>query len=103
MKILVFGPSGSGKTYIAHALRQAGINAFDANEIKGLSAWYKQGKKVPAPSSADEALNEHYAFLWSKNFLEEFLAQFTEVYLFGGSGNLFDVIDLFDKVFFLKS
>jgi adenylate kinase family enzyme len=40
MKVLIFGPSGSGKRYIAHSLQQAGINAYDADEIKSLSAWY---------------------------------------------------------------
>jgi dephospho-CoA kinase len=103
MKVLIFGPSGSGKTYIAHALQQSGINAYDADEIKGLSAWYNnQGKRVSDPLTVAEALNNHYAFLWNRRFLKEFLIRFVDVYLFGGSGNLFDVIDLFDNVFFLQ-
>ena len=102
MKVLVLGPSGSGKTYIAHALNKEGINTFDADEIKDLSAWYKDGKKVAAPVTAKEATDNHYAFLWSREFLEDFLVQFKDVYIFGGSGNVFNIIDLFDKVFFLK-
>ncbi len=103
MKVLVFGPSGVGKTYIVKALQQSGINAYDADVVEGLSAWYNQhGEKIPTPTSAHEALTNHYSFLWDKQFLENFLAQFNDVYLFGGSGNTFKIFDLFDKVFFLK-
>ena len=102
MKVLVIGPSGSGKTYVSHALHGMGINAFDDGDIEGLSAWYKDGKQAPAPATADEALNNNYAFLWSKKNLAGFLSRFTDVYIFGGSGNVFDVFYLFDKVYFLK-
>ncbi|HEY9533075.1 MAG TPA: hypothetical protein VIQ77_01000 [Mucilaginibacter sp.] len=64
MKVLVFGPSGSGKTYVAKALQQSGINAFDDADIAGLSNWYDQnGRKVTEPATADEATEKHYAFL----------------------------------------
>ncbi|HWB23941.1 MAG TPA: AAA family ATPase [Chitinophagaceae bacterium] len=103
MKVLVLGPSGSGKTYIARALQRAGINAFDDGDIPGLSAWYnRQGQKVPQPATAQQALDNHYSFLWSKNVLAELLSRFPEVYVFGGSGNVFDMLPLFDKVYFLK-
>lgn len=104
MKILVFGPSGSGKTYIANELQKKGLNAFDADQITGLSAWYNEkGQKVPEPKSADEALNNQYSFLWSRRFLSDFLSKFNDVFIFGGSGNLFNLFDLFDSVFFLKT
>jgi hypothetical protein len=103
MKVLVFGPSGAGKTYISSALQKSGINAYDSDDIEGLSAWCdKQGNKISAPATAGEALHDHYSFLWDKRFLETFLKGFTDVYVFGGSGNLFSMLDLFDKTFFLK-
>ncbi len=103
MKVLIIGPSGSGKTFVAKALWQAGINAFDADDIEGLSNWYDQScKKIVAPITANEAIGNHYAFLWSRKFLTNFLDKFSEIYLFGGSGNVSDMFDLFDKVYFLK-
>jgi hypothetical protein len=103
MKVLVFGPSGSGKTFVSKALKNAGINAFDDADIKELSAWYdKDGNRVAEPATADEAFENHYSFLWSKKNLAKFLCQHTDVYVFGGSGNLFNMLDLFDKVYFLK-
>lgn len=103
MKVLVFGPSGSGKSYVAKALQAAGINAYDDADIPGLSNWYDQsGQKVTAPATADEAAEKKYAFLWSKKALRSFVNQFDDVYVFGGSGNVWSVFDLFDKVYFLK-
>jgi dephospho-CoA kinase len=101
MKVLVFGPSGSGKTYISRALKKSGVNAFDAEEIENLSAWFdKNGKKISDPQTAGEAAGA--AFVWDKRALKKFLNKFSEVYVFGGSGNVFNVFDLFDKVYFLK-
>jgi len=103
MKVLVFGPSGSGKTYVAKALQRAGINAFDDADIEGLSNWYDQfGQKVPQPATADEAAEKKYAFLWSKKTLARFVNRFDDVYVFGGSGNVWSVFDLFDKVYYLQ-
>jgi hypothetical protein len=103
MKILIFGPSGSGKTYISKAWKQRGINAYEDGDIKGLSSWYdKDGNKVAVPTTASEALNNSYSFLWSKRVLKKFLDAHPDVCIFGGSGNIFSVIDLFDKIYFLK-
>ncbi len=103
MKVLVFGPSGSGKTYLSRALQNLGINAFDADDIQGLSGWYnKHEEKVSPPQSADEATANHYSFLWSKKFFANFLSKFSEVYIFGGAGNIFNMLDLFDASYFLK-
>ncbi|WP_214073652.1 hypothetical protein [Mucilaginibacter sp. dw_454] len=103
MKVLIFGPSGSGKTYITKVLQHAGINAYDDADIEGLSNWYDQnGRKVTAPATADEATAKHYSFLWSKKAMAGFIDQFDDVYVFGGSGNVWSVFDLFDKVYFLK-
>ncbi|MDB5156685.1 MAG: hypothetical protein JWR50_1392 [Mucilaginibacter sp.] len=103
MKVLIIGPSGSGKTFVAKSLQRAGINAFDADDIEGLSNWYDQnGKKVEAPITAGEAINNHYSFLWSRRFLVGFLAEFDDVYVFGGSGNASSMFDLFDKAYCLK-
>jgi len=102
MKVLVFGPSGSGKTYVSKALKLVGMNAFDAEDIDGLSNWYQNGKKVAAPTTADETLNGRYAFLWSKKVMAAFLARYDTVYVFGGSGNIASVFELFDRIYFLK-
>ena len=103
MKVLVFGPSGSGKTYVSKAWKQRSINAYEDGDIKDLSGWYdKFGNKVATPKTAHEALNNHYSFLWSKQVLRKFLGIHSDIYIFGGSGNIFDMTDLFDRTFFLK-
>ena len=103
MKIFVFGPSGSGKTYLAQGLQRIGVNAYDDGDINGLSAWYdRQGHKIAEPKTAVEAISNHYSFLWNKSVLEAFVSRFKDVYIFGGSGNIFDMLSLFDKTFFLK-
>src|ERR1700743_3222536 len=83
MTVLIFGPSGSGKTYVAKALQARGVNAFDDDEVEGLSAWYKDGRKVAAPASAEEAKTGQYSFLWSRKALTKFLDRFKST----GSGD----------------
>lgn len=103
MKILIIGPSGFGKTHISAELRKRRINAVDADLIPGLSGWFdKNGNEVQYPEDAGEEFLNNHEFLWNKKFLKEYLDRQKEIYLFGLSGNVFSVIDLFDKVYFLK-
>ncbi|MBI3335691.1 MAG: AAA family ATPase [Candidatus Portnoybacteria bacterium] len=102
-KVLIIGPSGSGKTYISAELRKRGINAVDADLIPDLSDWFdKDGNEVEYPEDAGEEFLDNHAFLWNKEFLKDYLNQQEKIYLFGLSGNVFNLIDLFDKVYFLK-
>jgi adenylate kinase family enzyme len=102
-KVLIIGPSGSGKTYISAELRKLGINAVDADLVDGLSDWFdKNGNKVQYPVDADQEFLDNHKFLWDKEFLTKILDKQKEIYLFGLCGNIFDMIDLFDRVYFLK-
>ena len=101
--VLIIGPSGSGKTYVSAKLRSQGINAPDGDLIEGLSDWFDgQGSRVGCPPYADKEFLDTHEFLWDKEFLKNYLKDQPEIYLFGMSGNVFDMIDLFDKVYFLK-
>lgn len=103
MKVLIFGPSGAGKTYVSQELRKLGHNAQDADLIDNLSSWYDgNGNKVAYPEDADEEFLENHSFYWDKEFLKDFLKDKPDIYLFGLSGNIFDMMDLFDRVYFLK-
>ena len=102
-KILIIGPSGSGKTHISSELKKRGFNAVDPDLIPGLSGWFdKDGKEVEYPEDADKEFLDNHEFLWNKKFLESYLERQEEIYLFGLSGNVFDVVDLFEKAYFLK-
>lgn len=101
-KILIIGSPGSGKTYFSEKLRTLGLNALDGDMIKGLCKWVdKEGNNATFPDNASkEWLNSHQ-FIWDKVFLKKWLNQQKTVYLFGMSGNIFEMFDLFDKVYFL--
>ena len=102
-RVLIIGPSGSGKTYISAELRKQEINAVDADLIPRLSGWFnKDGKKVKYPEKADKEFLDNHEFLWNKEFLKDYLESQDDVYFFGLSGNVFNVISLFDRVYFLK-
>ncbi len=103
-KVLIIGPSGAGKTYVSAALRTQGINAVDSDLIEGLSDWYDgHGHKVKIPSGADKKFLDNHQFLWDRKALKEFLKGKQEIYLFGMSGNAFEMLKLFDAVYFLKA
>ena len=103
MNTLIFGPSGSGKTYISSKLKKLQYNAIDADTVNGLSSWYSgSGKKVTYPGNADEDFLNNHSFLWDRDFLVEYLKDNEEIYLFGVSGNIYDMLDLFDRVYFIK-
>lgn len=103
MKILVIGASGSGKTYVSSKLKELGVNAVDADLIDGLSGWYDgKGNEVKYPNDADQKFLDNHSFLWDREFLKNYLDKNPNIYLFGSSGNMFEVLDLFDKVYFLK-
>lgn len=102
MKVLIIGPSGSGKTYLANELRKLGLNSIDADSIKGLHSWYdSNGNKVEFPKNAGKEFLDTHPFLWDRNFLISYLKGNPNIYLLGASGNVFEMIDLFDKVYYL--
>lgn len=71
--------------------------------MEGLSAWFDgQGNEVEYPIDAGEQFLNSHSLLWNKEFLRKMLGGEKETYLFGASGNIFDVLDLFDRVYFLK-
>lgn len=101
MRTLAIGPSGAGKTYLSQEFRNIGINAIDADEINGLSSWYYQDQKVNYPQNADENFFNNHSFRWDINFLARYLEDKPNIIIFGMSGNAFEMIKLFDKVYFL--
>ncbi len=104
MKVLIFGPSGSGKTYLSSQLKNLGINSADADLIDGLSSWFDgKGNKVKYPVDADQEFLDNHEFLWDRDFLKSYLNQNSNIYLFGVAGNFSDMLDLFDRVYFLKA
>lgn len=101
-KILVIGPSGSGKTYFSTKLKEMGLNALDADSIDGLHGWFDEnGNKVSFPPDANKEFLDTHDFLWNKEFLEQYLSANNNVFVFGLSGNVFEMTDLFDKVYYL--
>lgn len=103
MKVLITGPSGAGKTYVSGQLKELGYPVWDSDDIEGLSGWYDgQGNQVSYPPDAGQEFFENHRFLWNRNFLQEFLTIHPDIYIFGMAGNAFEMLDLFDKVYFLK-
>lgn len=105
-RILIMGPPGSGKTYVSSKLQEKGIaQAVDADLIPDLGTWVdKKGKKVQFNRNADSKwLNEH-KFIWDRKVLEKYLTdKKDDVYIFGISENIYDLLDLFDIKFYLKA
>ena len=102
MKILVTGPSGSGKSYLTKKFNDMGFASFDSDLIPELGSWYFRNKKIETPKAIDKNFMDNHAFLWDEKVLKNFLGNKNEVIVFGMSGNVFDCVSCFDKVYFLK-
>jgi len=101
--ILITGPAGSGKTFLSKKLKKDGVNAIDADSIRGLGRWIdKNDNNVEFPQNATSQWIESHKYVWDKNFLRSWLKEQTTVYLFGLAANIFEVADLFDKAFYLN-
>ena len=101
--ILITGPSGSGKTYLSNVLKLQGINTYDADKVVGLTGWFdKSGGAIEFPSEAGKDFLDDHAFLWNREVLVDFLFKHPSVYMFGISRNVFEMIDLFHRVYFLQ-
>ncbi len=102
-KVLVIGASGSGKTYLTKELRKFGLHTVDADLLEGFASWFDgKGNNIVFPENADKTFFDNHSFLWEKDFLINYLKDKENIYLFGLSGNVFELIDLFDKVYFLQ-
>lgn len=102
MRILVTGRAGSGKSAVAIELKRRGFNAFDTDQIEGLSAWYKKsnGKKVQV--SNNQYVSEDLEWLWNGSVLEELCKANQDIFVCGGADNDFEFEAFFDRHFVLN-
>jgi hypothetical protein len=106
--VLIAGPSGSGKTTLAEFFKQQGKNAIDV-DLSGVGTWIDSEKnQVTAPADLGKGINEwaedrKLEWVWNGDKLKALLAKDEELFLFGGSGNMFDFIGLFDGLYYLKA
>jgi len=103
-KILITGMPYSGKSYVSAFLKKYGKNVVDADNIKGLGKWFdKNGNIIVFPKDSTREWLDTHNFLWDKKFLLSWIEkQKSTIYLFGLAANVFEVIDLFDKAYYLN-
>lgn len=102
--ILVIGASGTGKTHLVEKLKGTYPFLYDADTIAGLSNWFDWEKKpVSFPLDADKEWLDTHEFLWDREVLQEFIKVHEPMVIFGLSGNVLDMADLFDNVYYLDA
>ena len=111
MHVLIIGVAGTGKSYLVNKLREKGINVVDADSNIGLAKFVNsKGNEVRYnPNGGNKWWSTHFHVL-NIRILKKLLKENKILYLFGhvggqsGKGNgIFDVINLFDKVFYLSA
>ncbi len=93
-KTLVIGPSGAGKTYLAGWGQRHELEAYDADQIVGLTAWFdNKGRVVSFLHDAGKEFTDNHEFLWRKELMEKWLVGRREVIIFGLSGYVFEMLE----------
>jgi adenylate kinase family enzyme len=105
-RILITGPSGSGKSTLCRYFREQGVNAVDADEIRGLGGPVDlQGRPLHHITKEQWRRIEDWRHFWNLPVLKRFLARNPNVILFGASDNMFelDLAHLFVRLIFLRA
>lgn len=99
---LVTGRAGSGKSTVAIELSGRGLEAFDADDIPGLSNWedISTGDKVTLNNNRYVDIQK-LQWIWDRKVLFAFLANLDGAFICGGADNDFSFEDLFAKHFVL--
>jgi hypothetical protein len=100
---LVTGNLGSGKSALAAELSRRGLLAVDADDDPELAHWVDSaGGRVAGPQSPDEQWLRAHRWVWSRSRMQAVLAgQDRAVFVCGIAENQNQLLDLFDRVFFL--
>jgi shikimate kinase len=111
MHVLIIGIAGSGKSYLVEKLKEKGVNAVDVDSSNGLVKFVdEQGNRVEYDRNGGTKWWANHYYVLDVELLKKLLKETKTVYIFGhvggqpGKGNgFFDVINLFDKVYYLKA
>jgi shikimate kinase len=100
--VLVIGMPGTGKTTLTAYFIKKGKTAFDGDEELGKWLDKRGHVKRMMKHASKKWLSEH-RWRWNVRKLKKLLKDNRELYLFGGADNQFDVLDLFDRTYYLKA
>ena len=107
MIILITGSPGVGKTTIGQLLKENGHGFIDIDRTKNLKYWFnvKTGERVDFQGEKDLAWYDSHDLNWDLNVLKKLLAEQKEEIIFvaGVTSNVTENLDLFDKLFLLKT
>jgi hypothetical protein len=100
-RVLVIGPPASGKMYLSRFFCSRGKNSFDADDA--IADW------VDGHGNKRELTREkwgnpvRFRWVWDKRKLMALLRRHKELYLFGNAYNAYDVMGLFDRIYYLRA
>lgn len=107
MKYFITGTPGSGKTTIGKILKEKGYKFVDVDHEKGLAHWYNKetSQKVKRGSNVDANWYGQHDWNWDRNNLQNLLKNYVDetIFVSGITSNQTNDLDLFDKVFLLKT
>ncbi len=109
MKYFITGTPGSGKTTVGKLLEEKGYKFVDVDHEPGFANWFNKetGSVVPPNPNADTLWYSQHDWNWDRKALQNLLDDYKNkkkiIFVSGIASNQTRNLDLFDKIFFLKT
>lgn len=99
-RVLIMGPPASGKSYLVEYFKSRGKDAYDGDNF---AHWIDESGNAKELTRAEWKNPIGMKWVWNVAKLKTLINEHKELYFFGSAYNEYDVMHMFDDVYYLKA